>query len=548
VTFHHENSILKLTITTPRDANVMNSEVNTLTNKLERSFSNFSENNAIYVSGQHYTYSELKETASMIANAIYRLADGDNRESVAIFGYRSFHTYAAITGVVMAGATYLPLNPEFPISRLKTMVISSACKTLILCSECVEAFKELAETIPQMNVICTNVDEKLSAQVRSTTNHNFNFLMPSDLGCFTFPDARVKTDDSAYLLFTSGSTGQPKGVLVSHGNVVSYLNYTLNRYKVNKTDRVSQMFDITFDLSVHDIFITFLSGACLYVVPKTAIMAPTKFIREHALTIWFSVPSVVMFMERMRMLKPNSFPSLRLSLFCGEALPKRSAESWLSASPHSLLENLYGPTEATIAITNYRWTEESADSCINGLVPIGQPFEGHRIEIRKLDERTATEDKTGELCLSGPQVTRGYLDSLRNGGRFYEHQNERWYSTGDLVCMDSSGCLYYLGRIDEQIQIRGYRAELQEIDKVLRDATGTDMAVCVPKLLAPGQAECVVAFIEGHEGDYSEHDVIDLCRSSLPDYMVPTQIQYIATLPTNSNGKINRTALIEKIS
>ncbi len=160
---------------------------------------------------------------------------------------------------------------------------------------------------------------------------------------FVFPDddapdpatlaSRSRPEDPAYLLFTSGSTGKPKGVVVNHANVSAYLTYTLQRYQFTPNDRISQIFDLTFDLSVHDIFTCLLAGARFCVVPVKAVMAPAKFIREKELTVWFSVPSVAVFMGKMGMLKANAFPTLRWSLFCGEALPRNSYPSTWCRAP-----------------------------------------------------------------------------------------------------------------------------------------------------------------------------------------------------------------------
>ena len=189
---------------------------------------------------------------------------------------------------------------------------------------------------------------------------------------------RVDNNAPAYLLFTSGSTGTPKGVLVNQGNVTSYLDYVGPRYAINADDRCSQNFDLTFDLSVHDLFVCWDAGATLCPYPEQ-YLAPVSIINEKDLTVWFSVPSVVKFASKLGLLEPGAFPSLRLSLFCGEALSARLATLWEQAAPHSIVENIYGPTEATIAISHYRWDPvRSPRECPRGIVPIGWIFEGQQ--------------------------------------------------------------------------------------------------------------------------------------------------------------------------
>ena len=150
----------------------------------------------------------------------------------------------------------------------------------------------------------------------------------------------------AYLLFTSGSTGAPKGVMVAHRNVISFVDYIADRLEVTERDIVSQMFDLTFDLSAFDMFVAWERGACVCCPSQKTLINPGQFIRGNGLTIWFSVPLTVSLMKQLGLLKPGAFPSLRLSLFCGEPLPASCADAWLRAAPNSILENLYGPPGA----------------------------------------------------------------------------------------------------------------------------------------------------------------------------------------------------------
>jgi amino acid adenylation domain-containing protein len=358
-------------------------------------------------------------------------------------------------------------------------------------------------------------------------------------------------DAVAYLLFTSGSTGTPKGVPVSQKNVTAYVRPTVERYQVTEHDRFSQMFDLTFDLSAHDLFVCWERGACLYSVPERSVMAPAKFIRDHRLTMWFSVPSVVGFMSKMGMLKPACFPSLRISLFCGEPLPSASVQAWRRAASHSIVENLYGPTETTIAITRYRWDDAtSLSACRNGIVPIGWAFEGQDACVIDGERHPVSAEERGELCVAGSQVTEGYWrDSEKTADRFIRlaaTEGRRWYRTGDLVTQGEDGCLYYLGRTDHQVKIRGYRVELQEIDCALRKAAGTDQAVAVAWPVRDGVAEGIVAFVCGG-ADLETQWILNYCRDRLPDYMVPRKICLLETMPLNVNGKTDRSQLVRML-
>lgn len=247
------------------------------------------------------------------------------------------------------------------------------------------------------------------------------------------------------------------------------------------------------------------------------------------------------------MLKPHAFPSLRLSFFCGEAFSQELAQLWQAAAPNSAIHNLYGPTEATIAITEYMWdSAHSPEQCRHGIVPIGTIFPGHEFKIVDSAYAELPPGHSGQLLLSGPQITPGYLnDPERTAVSFIplgEGASQRiWYATGDLAQSDAEGCIYYLGRIDDQIQILGYRAELQEIDSVLRSAAQTAMAVAVPWPAEGSQVQGIIGFVSGSSLTSSE--IILRCKSKLPDYMVPREIRVVSTLPLNSNGKVDRKAL-----
>jgi len=321
------------------------------------------------------------------------------------------------------------------------------------------------------------------------------------------------------------------------------VEYICSRYDVNENDRFSQEFELTFDLSVHDMFVCWERGACLYCIPENAVMLPAKFILDHRLTMWFSVPSVVGLLARTHLLKPGSFPSLRFSLFCGEPLSAAHAQQWQEAAPNSIVENLYGPTEATIAISAYRWRAEvSVAESHNGIVPIGFIFEEQQGRVIDNGNTIVSNGGVGELCVAGSQVTSGYWnDTAKTQEQFIrlcEIPDTIWYRTGDLVKRDERGCLYFLGRIDQQLKIRGYRVELQEVEAVLRKVCGTEQVVCVGWPVSNGSAEGIVGFISG-SAKVGMESILNYCREVLPEYMVPKKICSVPQLPLNTNGKVD---------
>jgi acyl-CoA synthetase (AMP-forming)/AMP-acid ligase II len=259
-----------------------------------------------------------------------------------------------------------------------------------------------------------------------------------------------------------------------------------------------------------------------------------------------------MFASKLGLLQPDAFPTLRWSLFCGEALSANLAAAWQQAANNSILENLYGPTEATIAITQYRWNSSTSPAeCLRGLVPIGSPFDGQQVCAVSEDLAPVPSGESGELCLGGSQVTRGYLnDPEKTAGSFVrlKHTGDQiWYRTGDLVRQDERGCLFYLGRRDFQVKVNGYRVELQEIDLVLREAARTELAIAIAWPVSDGSASGIIAILSGSD-PAQDGQVIAACQARLPRYMVPNHIYHFPQIPLNVNGKIDRGKIAEMLA
>jgi amino acid adenylation domain-containing protein len=359
----------------------------------------------------------------------------------------------------------------------------------------------------------------------------------------------VSPDSIAYLLFTSGSTGQPKAVMVSHANVLHYVDYVTRRYSITCKDRVSQNFDLTFDLSGHDLFVAWQRGACVCCPNKKQRFKPDDFIKGAGLTIWFSVPSTALFMHRLGVLKPDLYLNLRLSLFCGEALPEEIARRWALAAPNSVIENIYGPTELTIACTAYRWDDElSPQQCEHGIVPIGEPFDDMEVLIADENLEEVQDGMAGELLMRGPQMSAGYWqDEERTKPAFVAVPGKNgkvFYRTGDRVRRRGPGKLMvYLGRVDSQMQVLGYRVEMGEVECAVRQASGLDGVVAIGWPLTQRGADGIEVFVEAETLDVTR--LVAELKSKLPPYMVPRNIRLLRALPLNSNGKFDRQALLK---
>lgn len=510
-----------------------------------RSLQLYPENIALELGETRLSYQMLWEKAAKIAHA---LNDSLNDDSpvVAVLAYRSVTAYSGILGILASGRGYVPLNPKFPVERNLAMLNASRAAAIVVGAECAVMARSLLERLGRSIIVLTP-DADFDLQVPERVA----LLAAGDMRAAAEPrDPEVSPDATAYLLFTSGSTGVPKGVPVTQGNVSAYLEYTGQRYRLTPQDRCSQNFDLTFDLSVHDLFLCWDGGATLCPFPADSALCPAVYVDEKQLTVWFSVPSVALFASKLGLLDPGAFASLRWSLFCGEALTAAMASAWQAAASNSILENLYGPTEATIAFTHYRWHEHSMEQCFNGVVPIGVPFAGQQCRIVNDDLSAAAIGEPGELCLGGSQVAPGYLDNPEKTRQQFvrlPESDQVWYRTGDLVKQDAEGCIYYLGRRDHQVKINGYRVELQEIDLALREAADTELAVAIPWPVEGGSAAGIVAVLWGNN-PAKDGDIIAACERKLPKYMVPSRVFRLKEVPLNANGKIDRRRIAELIS
>jgi D-alanine--poly(phosphoribitol) ligase subunit 1 len=470
------------------------------------------------------SYAELTGAAGRIARWIGHETKPATRR-IAVLASRSWEAYAGVLGIAWAGAAYVPMNPLWPSARIEQLLAAARPDGIIADSQGAPLLESGA-----------------------LANLPIPVLAP-ELGLPAGPvpsPAPIADRDIAYIIFTSGSTGVPKGVLVSNASVNAFLCGMSERYAFSAGDRFSQASELTFDVSVFDMFMAWRSGASLHVVPRSHLMAPRDFIRDQGITVWFSVPSIAIFMQRMNMLGSGSLPSLRFSLFAGEPLPAATAAAWQKAAPNSTVENLYGPTEATVVCLGCRFGGEADVTPGRGTVATGVALGGIEAAILDGDLRESPAGEPGQLAISGEQLAEGYLDDpALTAARFPSVGGRRWYLTGDLAYRDPHGTFHHLGRIDNQIKVHGHRVELEEIESHLRACAGTDAVVAVPRRVSFGSADGVVAFVS-----HSAIPLLELqqaLRSRLPAYMVPSEIRPIDELPIGPTGKFDRKALMELV-
>jgi amino acid adenylation domain-containing protein len=463
---------------------------------------------ALRIGAERISYGRLHERALLLAGALLARSPRPPRR-VGVLGARSEDMYAGLLAAYYCGAAAVPLNLAYPPERLRSMMTAASVDGIIADDKGLPVLAALASVLGGIPVVHRPDGPALDAPLPSS---------PQDV---------------AYILFTSGSSGRPKGVPILHSNAVAYLRQIRARYDFTAADVFSQTYDLTFDLAMFDLFAGWGAGGTVVSVPSHVYVSLADFVARHGITVWFSTPSMIAVLRKGRALEPGSLPGLRWSLFCGEALLVHDAAQWQEAAPNSCLENLYGPTELTISCSVHRFDRrQSPKAAVNGVVPIGTIHPGLRYLLLGAE---GSSDGTGELCVTGEQMFPGYLDPADDTGRFLDHAGQRWYRTGDLARHTGGGELAYLGRADHQVKVSGFRVELAEVEWGLRRLTGVREAVAVA---AEGQ---LVAFLVGDERPAAV--LKKELGSFFPRYLIPRHYSYLNELPLNANRKTDRLAL-----
>jgi amino acid adenylation domain-containing protein len=486
---------------------------------------------ALRVGGLRLTYGELRMLAGQWASVVRAGAAGGAPRNVAVASHRTLEGYIGVLAALCAGATVVPLSPDWPGERLQAII--DECDPDVIVAD-VSGHRALAKLADEG----TALPPVFSPGQHDERCGNLRLLSPTDRSS----GSSASSAENAYILFTSGSTGRPKGVPVTHANMHHFLDSIFDRYAFNVEDTFSQNFDLTFDLAFFDLFVAWGCGGTLVHTPPSALRRLPKFVASQRLTVWFSVPSAISLARRMSGLTPAGMPSLRWSLFCGEPLTAVDAADWQIAAPQSRTENLYGPTELTIACSAFHWSADSTAEGAHGFVPIGKLFPG--LDYLLLDEGSGGQATEGELCVTGPQMFSGYLQPADDAGRFLNDEGGRWYRTGDRVREDPDGILSFLGRVDQQVKIQGYRIEVAEIEYQLRRVQGIEKAA----VLATGEGadRHLVAF---YVGAVAEHDEVERrLGKMLPAYMVPRKYVRLDDFPLNGRGKLDRRRLAARFS
>ena len=486
---------------------------------------------ALWARGDYHSFAELSALAETIRGLLVERGLRGPRRIGIVTGDGPV-PYAAMLAVLAGGSAYVPINGKNPLARNLAVLEESGVAALVYETPC-----ELVRAVGEGAVAGCELVQAPGPGDDSGELLRLDWTEPPAL---------------AYLFFTSGSTGKPKGVPISHANLDGFMAVMLEEgiYDFAPDDRFLQMFELTFDLSVMSLFVPLSVGACCYVVPESRVGAAMalKVLQQQDISVALMVPSLLVslepYLERVRL------PQLRLSMFCGEALPDSLVQKWHGCAPASRIENVYGPTEATIFCLRYPWDPAASPAAaVNGIVPIGRPLPGTDALVLAPDGRpSAAPGARGELLLAGRQLSAGYWsDATRTAAAYitvdHDGAARRAYRSGDICSIDPQGDFVYHGRLDTQVKIDGHRVELGEIEHHVRDVLGRANLAVV--LMPEGSRRLPALCLERPEIDAEA--LQQALRTRLPDYMLPRRVAYVEALPLNLNGKVDRPRLVEML-
>ena len=467
----------------------------------------------------YYTYRQLSERISAIRAAITQINAQNPLVGLAI--HDDLDTYASIFALWMEGKAYVPLHPNQPIERNLNILEQ------IKCTHVIDSAAESVFAKEKYQIIATN---------QCAFSHDF---------IDNWKD--IPDDELAYILFTSGSTGVPKGVIISRKNVAAFMDsFWQTGISITPEDRCLQAFDLTFDVSVQSYLVPLTRGACCYTIPygQVKYLYAASLIQEQKITFGAMAPSMLTY------LRPyfNEFDasSLKTCILTAEACPVDLLEDWYKCAQNVEIYDFYGPTEATIYCTYYKLTRGGNNLSLNGVISIGKPLANVQAIIIREDASLVKDQEKGELCVAGDQITQGYwLNPEKNNSSFFFKDGVRYYHTGDLCYWDKSGNIMYTGRIDQQAKIQGFRVELGEIEFHARAFYNNEYRTLAIAYQNAQNLTEIALFVEKQEEP--SQALVAYLRSKMPQYMIPTKIIFEPSFPLNKSEKIDRNLLKQKI-
>lgn len=502
----------------------------TLPDLLRRAASLQPDRHALRNEGSYLTYGQLEAMSNQISRALREM--GVSRgDRVGVLGHKSLRLVASIYGVMKSGAAYVPINPEAPNSHVERII--DDCRITHLVSD-----------ERQMGRL-TNPDTRQLPGIGWESRAAVSWDEVAEL-----PDSpltvELDEDDLAYIFYTSGSTGEPKGIMHSHGSALAFAVTAAEIYELTPDDRLTNHAPLHFDLSTFDLFSAAYACATTVIVPLSHSRLPaslSRLLEAESISVLYSVPFAQIQLLQRGALEERDLSSLRWVLFAGEAFPTKDLRALMAALPRARFSNIYGPTE-TNGCTYYHVDELPEDD--SEPIPIGYPLPGTEVLIVDHHDRPVANGQVGELLVHGPTQMAGYWNRpdlsdrsthLRRDGR----GETRFYRTGDLASERSDGLLSLAGRKDRQIKTRGYRVELDEVEAALLSHPSIREAAVYP--VPDGQGSLEIEAAVTIEDDIGSAELNHHLSSLLPRYAIPRSIRLLEAVPRTSTGKIDRQAL-----
>lgn len=498
---------------------------------------------AVVDRGRSVTYSELDRRSNQLAHLLLDLGV-ERGDRVGLFLDKSLESVVGVYGALKAGAAYVPLDPQAPPARLAYIAADCGIRVLLTGRGKAGAWGEFIGRGAPVGtlVVLDAAGGDLGAPPPGVTVLPSTALRGVPESAPGVPTIGL---DLAYILYTSGSTGDPKGVMLTHQNALTFVEWAAERFQVEPDDRLSSHAPLHFDVSIFDLFAAAAGGAAVVLVPPETSVFPVevaRFIGGNRITVWYSVPSILSMLVLRGGLAGGDFPHLRTVLFAGEVFPTKYLRRLMELLPHVRFYNLYGPTETNVC-TYYEVPALPPDR--TEPIPIGAAIEGVEVFALTEEGRRAGPGEVGELYVRGPSVMQGYWGDPERTSRALVPDPLGLpgpvYRTGDLVARGEDGNYLFLGRRDAQIKSRGYRVELGDIEAALyAHPSVVECAVtAVPDELVTNR---IKAYVVARDG-VSAAELARFCAERIPGYMIPEVFEFRGSLKKTSTGKIDRQAL-----
>ena len=521
---------------------------------LTESAARLPEKEALSLNGTGMTYAQLECLTNQLAWQLRR--SGVQRgDRVGIYLHKSPASIISVFGVMKAGGTYVPLDPNGPPKRLAYITRNCDIRVLLTSPDKITGVAQLIGEDTPVEVLVLMDDHTVGVKDFPV----FEGIRVVPWGAVQRePDSPVKPNgtietDLAYILYTSGSTGDPKGVMISHRTILTFINWCCETFHMNQDDRVTSHAPLQFDLSTFDIYGTIKAGGTIVLVPESLSVFPerlTDLLENEKITVTYLVPSILSMMANYGNLTAHDFTSLRLILFAGEVFPIKYLRRLATAIPHVDYYNLFGPTETNVC-TYYKVQPKDVSPEQTGPVPIGVACGNTDVfAVNDRGEIVGEPEQDGELWVRGSCVAQGYWgDPQKTAERFVQNPfqlmyREVVYRTGDIVKLAEDRVNWrFVGRRDHMIKSRGYRIELGEIETTLysHPAVKEVAVVAVPDSLVGNRIKAFVVLAEGSQ--IKSMDLENHCSQRVPRHMLPEHIEFRETLPKTSTGKIDKTLL-----